>query len=108
MPSRKSALQRTVMNVRNQSKAHVLKGEAARVKVKLRDKTKLEGCVSASDGEGFTVVNPKTGAATPVAYAQVKSVKGNNLSTKAKIAIGVGIAAAVISLIWFKVVVDED
>ncbi|HWT01324.1 MAG TPA: hypothetical protein VN256_13835 [Pyrinomonadaceae bacterium] len=96
------------MNVRNQSKAHVLKGEAARVKVKLRDKTKLEGCVSASDGEGFTVVNPKTGAATPVAYAQVKSVKGNNLSTKAKIAIGVGIAAAVISLIWFKVVVDED
>ena len=92
-------------------KANVLKlgtGEAARVKVKLRDKTKLEGYISAADGEGFTVTDSKTGTATQVAYPQVKSVKGNNLSTKAKIAIGVGIAAAVIVLIFWKVVVDED
>lgn len=92
-------------------KASVLKlgtGESARVKVKLRDKTKVEGYISAADGEGFTVTNPKTGMATPVAYPQVKSVKGNNLSTGAKIAIGVGIAAAVILLIFWKVVVDED
>lgn len=92
-------------------KASVLKlgtGEAARVKVKLRDKTKLEGYISAADGEGFTVTNPKTGMATPVAYPQVKSVKGNNLSTGAKIAIGVGIAAAVIFIILWKVVVDDD
>jgi hypothetical protein len=46
--------------------------------------------------------------ATQVAYPQVKSVKGNNLSTGAKIAIGVGIAAAVIVLIFWKVVVDDD
>ena len=83
-------------------------GEAARVKVKLRDKTKLEGYISAADGEGFTVTNLKTGTATPVAYPQVQSVKGNNLSTRAKIAIGIGAAAAVIFLIWWKVVVDED
>ena len=92
-------------------KASVLKlgtGEAARVKVKLRDQTKLEGYVSAADGEGFTVMNPKTGTATPVAYPQVKSVKGNNLSTGAKIAIGAGIAAAVVLLILWKVIVDED
>ena len=92
-------------------KTSVLKlgtGEAARVKVKLRDKTKLEGYISAADGESFTVTNSKTGAATQVAYPQVKSVMGNNLSTKAKIAIGVGIAAAVILLILWKVVVDED
>ena len=92
-------------------KANVLKlgtGEAARVKVKLRDKTKVEGYISAADGEGFTVMNPKTGTATSVAYAQVKSVKGNNLSTKAKIAIGVGVAAAVILLVLWKVWVDED
>lgn len=92
-------------------KASVLKlgtGEAARVKVKLRDKTKLEGYVSAADAEGFTVTNPKTGMATAVAYPQVKSVKGNNLSTGAKIAIGAGIAAAVIFLIFWKVVVDDD
>lgn len=92
-------------------KTSVLKlgtGEAARVKVKLRDKTKLEGYISAADGEGFTVTNLKTGTATPVAYPQVKSVKGNNLSTKAKIAIGVGVAAAVVLLILWKVIVDED
>lgn len=92
-------------------KASVLKlgtGEAARVKVKLRDKTKLEGYISAADEEGFIVTNPKTGMATQVAYPQVKSVKGNNLSTGAKIAIGVGIAAAVILLIFWKVVVDDD
>jgi hypothetical protein len=76
-------------------------GEAARVKVKLRDKTKLEGYISAADEEGFTVID-STGLATTVAYPQVKSVKGNNLSTGAKIAIGVGIAAAVIFIIlWF-------
>jgi hypothetical protein len=92
-------------------KANVLKlgtGEAARVKVKLQDKTKLEGYISAANGEGFIVTNPKTGVATQVAYPQVKSVKGNNLSTGAKIAIGVGIAAAVIFIILWKVVVDDD
>lgn len=48
-------------------KAGVLKfgtGESARVKIKLRDKTKLEGYISAADGEGFTVVDAKTGMAT--------------------------------------------
>ncbi len=83
-------------------------GETARVKVKLRDKTKLEGYISAIREEDFTVTDRKTGAATTIAYPQVKSVKGNNLSTGAKIAIGAGIAAAVILLIFWKVVVDED
>ena len=86
-------------------KASVLKfgtGEAARVKIKLRDKTRLAGYISAADSEGFTVIDSKTGMATTVAYPQVKSVQGNNLSTKAKIAIGVGIAAAIIFIIlWY-------
>ena len=92
-------------------KANVLKlgaGEAARIKVRLRDKTKLEGYISAAGEETFTVIDAKTGVAAVVAYPQVKSVKGNNLSTGAKIAIGVGIAALVIFLIVWKVVVDED
>jgi len=83
-------------------KANVLKlgtGEKARVKVQLRDKTRLEGYISASDEDGFTVTNSKTGAATQVAYPQVKSVKGNNLSTGAKIGIGVGVAFVVLVLI---------
>jgi hypothetical protein len=86
-------------------KASVLKfgtGEAARVKIKLRDKTKLAGYVSAADGDGFTVIDSKTGMATTIAYPQVKSVQGNNLSTGAKIAIGIGIGAALIFIIlWY-------
>ena len=76
-------------------------GEAARVKVKLRDKTKLEGYISATDEERF-VVTDSTGMATTVAYPQVKSVQGHNLSTGAKIGIGIGVAAAIIFLIlWY-------
>jgi hypothetical protein len=86
-------------------KANVLKlgtGESTRVKVKLRDKTKFEGYISDAGAETFTVIDRKTGVATTVAYPQVKSVQGNNLSTGAKIAIGVGIAAAIIFIIlWY-------
>ena len=86
-------------------KANVLKlgtGESTRVKVKLRDQSKLEGYISDADAKTFTVTNRKTGVATKVAYPQVKSVQGNNLSTGAKIAIGVGIAAAIIFIIlWY-------
>lgn len=86
-------------------KANVLKlgtGESTRVKVKLLDQSKLEGFISDAGEESFTVSSRKTGVATKVAYVQVKSVQGNNLSTGAKIAIGVGIAAAVIFIIlWF-------
>lgn len=86
-------------------KANVLKlgtGESTRVKVKLRDKAKLEGYISDAGPENFTITDRKTGVATTVAYPQVKSVQGNNLSTGAKIAIGVGIAAGIIFLIlWF-------
>ncbi len=86
-------------------KVSVLKfgtGEAARVKIKLRDDTKLTGYIGAADSERFTVIDSKTGVATTVAYPQVKSVKGHNLSTGAKIAIGVGIAATILFLIlWY-------
>ena len=86
-------------------KSNVMKlgtGEAARVKVKLRDKTKLVGYISSAGEDNFTVTNPKTGIATMIAYPDVKSVQGNNLSTGAKIAIGVGIAATIIFIIlWF-------
>ena len=86
-------------------KANVLKlgtGESTRVKVKLRDQAKLEGYISDAGAETFTVTNRKTGVATTVPYVQVKSVQGNNLSTGAKSAIGVGIAAALIFIIlWF-------
>jgi hypothetical protein len=92
-------------------KAAVLKlgtGEAARVRVTLRDKTKLEGYVSSASDESFVVTNFKTGAATTVPYPQVKGVQGNNLSTGAKIAIGVGIGAGIVLLILFLYLANVD
>ena len=66
-------------------------GAEARIEVKLRDKTKLKGYVSEAGEESFIIVDEKTGATSTVTYAQVKQVKGNNLSRAAEIAIGVGV-----------------
>ena len=73
-------------------------GTDARVEVKLRDKRKLRGYVGEAGAEGFTVVDDKTGAATTVAYPQVKTVKGNNLSEGARIAIVAGIVVGALLL----------
>jgi hypothetical protein len=73
-------------------------GKDALIRVELRDKTKLEGYVSEIGAESFIVTN-KAGMATTVAYPQVGKVKGNNLSTGTKIAIGIGVAAAIVLLI---------
>lgn len=83
-------------------------GESAVVEVTLRDKSKVKGYISRADSEAFTVANPKTSDATTIVYPNVKSIKGKNLSTGAKIAIGVGIAAAVIFAIWYIVIVHYD
>ena len=79
-------------------------GTDARVEVKLRDKTKLKGYVSQISENSFTVTDEKTGASSEVPYPSAKQVKGNNLSTGVKIAIGVAVVFAtllVISLIAF-------
>ena len=73
-------------------------GKDALVRIELRDKTKLEGYVSEVGAESFVITN-KAGVATTVTYPQVVKAKGNNLSTGAKIAIGVGVAAAIVLLI---------
>ncbi|MDT5158851.1 MAG: hypothetical protein QOC61_1207 [Acidobacteriota bacterium] len=83
-------------------------GTDARVKLELRDKTKLEGFISEASAENFTVTD-SAGKATTVAYPQVRKAQGNNLSTGAKIAIGAGIAAAIILIvIWHMISVNEQ
>ena len=82
-------------------------GKDALVRLELRDKTKLEGYVSAAAPESFVVVN-KAGVATTVAYPQVAKAKGNNLSTGAKIAIGIGIGAGVTLLIILLIAASDD
>jgi hypothetical protein len=81
-------------------------GEETYVRVKLRDKTKLAGYISEAREESFVVTNLKTSEATTVAYADVKKVKGHNLSTGAKVAIGAGVALAVILIIFSQICCD--
>ena len=78
-------------------------GSNARVEVKLRDKTRLKGYISEVSNESFAVVDDKTGTATTVTYPQVKQVKGNNLSTGAKIAITIGIILAAAVIIGWRI-----
>lgn len=70
-------------------------GDSARVKIKLKDNSKLEGYIGEIKAESFTVKDSKTGQSSEVGYHQVKKIFGHNLSTGTKIAIGVGIAAVV-------------
>ncbi len=68
-------------------------GEKSKVKVELRNQTKIKGYISTIDDDSFTVTDKKTGTATKIEYAQVKKVSNDNgLSTAGKIGIAVGIA----------------
>jgi hypothetical protein len=82
-------------------------GAGARVKLELRDKSKLEGYIGEAGPEGFVVVS-KAGVATTVAYPQVVKAKGHNLSTGAKIAIGIGIGAGITLLIALIIASSDD
>ena len=81
-------------------------GEAARIEVKLRDKTKLKGYVSEAGPDSFVIVDQKTKATSTVSYSQVQRVKGNNLSTAAEIAIGVGVILLPIAIVLYFVSQD--
>lgn len=73
-------------------------GREAIVEVKLRDKTKLAGYIGEISDNRFVVTNAKVGSSTSVPYTDVTQVKGHNISTGAKIAIGIaiGVGAALI------------
>ena len=70
-------------------------GQSSRVSLKLKDKTKLAGYISEIGDESFVVTNLESGERTTVAYPNVAQVKGNNLSTRTKVIIGVAIAAGI-------------
>jgi hypothetical protein len=82
--------------------ARILKlgtGPKARVRLELRDKTKLKGYVNEAGADSFTVADAKTGKSTSVEYRQVAEVKGGGMSVGKKIAIGVGVAAGVLGVL---------
>lgn len=56
-------------------------GKDAKVKLKMKDGTKLKGYVSEINEASFTVTDPEIGTSTVVPYPSAKQVRGNNLST---------------------------
>ena len=68
-------------------------GEKSKVVVKMKDGTKRKGFISQTGEDSFDLTDSKTKQTTAVAYRDVEQVKKQGLSTGAKIAIGVGIAA---------------
>jgi hypothetical protein len=74
-------------------------GPSAKVEITLRDKSKLKGYIQEVNEDHFVLVRDKTGAATEIAYPRVRKVKGNNLSTGAKVAIGFGIGIAILLIV---------
>jgi translation initiation factor IF-1 len=78
-------------------------GNNARVEVKLRDKTKVKGYLSARTADSFTV-SGKTGTTTTVSYSEVDEVKkpGGGLSTKTWIIIGAAAVGTVVTWIIVK------
>jgi hypothetical protein len=70
-------------------------GEKATVKIALRDKTVVKGYISQTNADSFQVTDKKTGKVSTVTYDAVERVRGGGLSRGAKIAIWVGVGAAV-------------
>jgi hypothetical protein len=74
-------------------------GPDARIKVKLRDKTKLAGYIGEAGDESFVVIDAETGKSTVVPYPEVAQAKGNNLTSKQKLAITLIVVGAVAVLL---------
>jgi len=74
-------------------------GEKSKVVVKMKDGTKLKGHISQILEDSFDLTDSKTKQTIAVAYRDVAQVKKPGLSTGAKIAIGIGIGAAVTGVI---------
>lgn len=71
-------------------------GEHTRVQVRLRNKAKLAGYISEVREDGFFIADLNTGEVTAVAYADVKRIRGQNMTKGTKIAIAVGIGVAIL------------
>ena len=90
--------QTSTINTIEKIKTYVSKrgtGEKSKVIVKMKDGRKLKGFISQNGEDSFELTNSKTKQIISVAYRDVTQVRKQGLSTGAKIAIGVGIAAVV-------------
>ncbi|HEX8921947.1 MAG TPA: hypothetical protein VF766_10745 [Pyrinomonadaceae bacterium] len=71
-------------------------GFAARVTVRLKDKTKLKGYVLDAREDYFVLVDDETNASIDVAYSRVEQVKGKSKLNWNKITAGIFVGALII------------
>lgn len=72
-------------------------GKEVRVKLKMKDGTRLKGYISEINEDSFIVVD-SSGKADSVSYSGVKRVTGKNNLNGTKIALGVLIAVAIFAI----------
>ena len=74
-------------------------GTNARVAVKLRDNTQLNGYISDAGQDSFTVVERQTGSSKTISYADASSVKkaGSSMSAKPWIILGAAVVGAAVT-----------
>lgn len=82
-------------------------GEKATVKVKLYNATTYQGYLSEANDEDFVVID-KGGNPNRLRYSDVDKIGGRNLSTGAKIAIGVGIGVGATILTILAIIASLD
>ena len=75
-------------------------GMNARVAVKLRDNTQLNGYISEADQDSFTVVERGTGSSKTVSYADTQSVKKAGSGVSARTLLILGAVAAGAAITW--------
>lgn len=80
-------------------------GRDAKLKLKLKDGTKIKGYISEIGNDSFKVQNEKTGESVSIGYSQVKQAKGNNLSKKTAIILGF---AALFTVLIIVLVAQKD
>lgn len=81
-------------------------GVNSKIKLKLKDGTKLKGYISEINDNQFVVIEEKTGQNVSVSYNQVNQAKGNNWSQKQ--VIGLIAIAALITFVVVAVATAKD
>ena len=67
-------------------------GSSTQIIVRMKDKTTLEGFINQIGPDTFVVNGRKANVSTTVRYADVERIRGGNMTTGAKVAIGFAVA----------------
>jgi hypothetical protein len=82
-------------------------GNDTKIQVKLYSGATYQGSLTRANDADFDITD-KAGVVHTVKYPDVKEIGGKNLSTGAKIAIGMGIGAGIVLVILAAIIMSND